>query len=50
MISNYKKIIYNIPQYTEYIAGFNINALLNQNLVDIESVDKYLKFNNIVSK
>ena len=50
MISNYKKIIYNIPQYTEYIAGFNINALLNQNLVDIENIDKYLKFNNIVSK
>ena len=50
MISNYKKIIYNIPQYTEYIAGFNINALLNQNLVDIENIDKYFKFNNIVSK
>lgn len=50
MISNYKKIINHLIYNPQYIAGFNINALLNQNLVDIENVEKYLKYDNIKTK
>lgn len=50
MISNYKKIINQLSFTPKYIAGFNINALLNQNLVDIKNIEKYLKYNNIKTK
>lgn len=50
MISNYKKVINHFTYYPQYIAGFNINALLNQSIIDIQNVKNYLKYNNIKSK
>ena len=33
-----------------YIAGFNINALLTESIIDIKNVSKYLKYPNIKKK
>jgi DNA 3'-phosphatase len=53
MINNLNKILQDpriIPRQIKYIAGFNLNALLNISLIDIRHIEKYLKYNNIKEK
>ena len=53
MINNLNKILQDpriISRQIKYIAGFNLNALLNISLIDIRHIEKYLIYNNIKEK
>ena len=54
MISNYKQIFKSLniidSDNIHYIAGFNINTLLTESIIDIKNVSKYLKYPNIKEK
>lgn len=53
MINNLNKILQDTrvkPHQIRYIAGFNINALVNIYLIDIRNIEKYFKFDNIFHK